>query len=124
MYRIVRSIVSRRGAASLLPATSRSAAPAASVVPTQRNFGVSASNGAKDLRFGPDARTQMLKGVDALADAVAVTMGPKGRNVIIEQSWGAPKITKVMEVEMACWRFLDTLYPWNVCINTYLTCLL
>ena len=36
----------------------------------------------------------MLKGVDALADAVAVTMGPKGRNVIIEQSWGAPKITK------------------------------
>ena len=110
MYRIVRSIVSRRGAASLLPATSRSAAPAASVVPTQRNFGVSASNGAKDLRFGPDARTQMLKGVDALADAVAVTMGPKGRNVIIEQSWGAPKITKVIKVEMACWRFLNTQY--------------
>ena len=98
MYRIVRSIVSRRGAASLLPATSRSAAPA--VVPTQRHFGVSASNGAKDLRFGPDARTQMLKGVDALADAVAVTMGPKGRNVIIEQSWGAPKITKVCGIEI------------------------
>ena len=36
----------------------------------------------------------MLAGVDVLADAVAVTMGPKGRNVIIEQSWGAPKITK------------------------------
>ena len=45
-------------------------------------------------RFGSNARTEMLKGVDALADAVAVTMGPKGRNVIIEQSWGAPKITK------------------------------
>ena len=45
-------------------------------------------------RFGSSARTEMLKGVDALADAVAVTMGPKGRNVIIEQSWGAPKITK------------------------------
>lgn len=39
-------------------------------------------------------RAQMLAGVDVLADAVAVTMGPKGRNVIIEQSWGSPKITK------------------------------
>ncbi|KAG9508646.1 Heat shock protein 60A, partial [Fragariocoptes setiger] len=48
----------------------------------------------KDIRFGNDARSQMLKGVDKLADAVAVTMGPKGRNVIIEQSWGGPKITK------------------------------
>ncbi|CAI9716122.1 shock 60 [Octopus vulgaris] len=49
---------------------------------------------AKDLKFGPDARVLMLQGVDKLADAVAVTMGPKGRNVIIEQSWGSPKITK------------------------------
>lgn len=49
---------------------------------------------AKDIRFGADVRAQMLAGVDVLADAVAVTMGPKGRNVIIEQSWGAPKITK------------------------------
>ncbi|XP_055329110.1 60 kDa heat shock protein, mitochondrial-like [Paramacrobiotus metropolitanus] len=49
---------------------------------------------AKDLKFGKDARLAMLKGVDLLADAVAVTMGPKGRNVIIEQSWGSPKITK------------------------------
>lgn len=49
---------------------------------------------AKDIKFGADARAQMLTGVDILADAVAVTMGPKGRNVIIEQSWGSPKITK------------------------------
>ncbi|EDW76384.1 uncharacterized protein Dwil_GK14688 [Drosophila willistoni] len=49
---------------------------------------------AKDVRFGPEVRAMMLQGVDVLADAVAVTMGPKGRNVIIEQSWGSPKITK------------------------------
>lgn len=49
---------------------------------------------AKDIRFGPDVRAVMLQGVDVLADAVAVTMGPKGRNVILEQSWGSPKITK------------------------------
>jgi chaperonin GroEL len=49
---------------------------------------------AKDIKFGADARTLMLQGVDVLADAVAVTMGPKGRNVILEQSWGSPKITK------------------------------
>ncbi|XP_077553764.1 heat shock protein 60A-like [Haemaphysalis longicornis] len=49
---------------------------------------------AKDVRFGPDVRAAMLQGVDVLADAVAVTMGPKGRNVILEQSWGSPKITK------------------------------
>ena len=49
---------------------------------------------AKDIKFGDEARALMLKGVDLLADAVAVTLGPKGRNVIIEQSWGSPKITK------------------------------
>uniref|UniRef100_A0A914QZ22 Heat shock protein 60 n=1 Tax=Panagrolaimus davidi TaxID=227884 RepID=A0A914QZ22_9BILA len=49
---------------------------------------------AKDLKFGADGRKAMLAGIDLLADAVAVTMGPKGRNVIIEQSWGSPKITK------------------------------
>lgn len=49
---------------------------------------------AKDVRFGADVRAVMLQGVDILADAVAVTMGPKGRNVILEQSWGSPKITK------------------------------
>ncbi|KAH6816135.1 heat shock protein 60 [Perilla frutescens var. frutescens] len=49
---------------------------------------------AKDIRFGVEARALMLKGVEELADAVKVTMGPKGRNVVIEQSWGAPKVTK------------------------------
>lgn len=51
-------------------------------------------NYAKDVRFGPDVRSLMLQGVDILADAVAVTMGPKGRNVILEQTMGPPKITK------------------------------
>ena len=48
----------------------------------------------KDVRFGNDARALMLAGVDKLADAVQVTLGPKGRNVVLEQSFGAPKITK------------------------------
>lgn len=48
----------------------------------------------KDIKFGTEARAQMLKGVEKLADAVQVTLGPKGRNVIIDQSFGAPKITK------------------------------
>jgi len=49
---------------------------------------------AKDIKFGAEVRKMMLQGVDVLTDAVAVTMGPKGRNVILEQSWGSPKITK------------------------------
>ncbi|XP_030460831.1 chaperonin CPN60-2, mitochondrial [Syzygium oleosum] len=49
---------------------------------------------AKDIKFGVEARSLMLKGVEDLADAVKVTMGPKGRNVVIEQSFGAPKVTK------------------------------
>ncbi|KAM3231144.1 hypothetical protein ACQJBY_061355 [Aegilops geniculata] len=49
---------------------------------------------AKDIRFGVEARAMMLKGVEDLADAVKLTMGPKGRTVIIEQSFGAPKVTK------------------------------
>ncbi|XP_042518336.1 chaperonin CPN60-2, mitochondrial [Macadamia integrifolia] len=49
---------------------------------------------AKDIKFGVEARALMLKGVEDLADAVRVTMGPKGRNVVIEQSFGAPKVTK------------------------------
>merc|ERR1719421_1741964 len=48
----------------------------------------------KDVRFGNEARALMLAGVDKLADAVQVTLGPKGRNVVLEQSFGAPKITK------------------------------
>ena len=49
---------------------------------------------AKDVKFGPDARDRMLRGVDILANAVKVTLGPKGRNVVIEKSFGAPRITK------------------------------
>src|SRR5579885_1153420 len=49
---------------------------------------------AKDVKFSVDARTRMLRGVDILADAVKVTLGPKGRNVVIEKSFGAPRITK------------------------------
>ncbi len=61
---------------------------------------------AKDVRFSADARTRMLRGVDILADAVKVTLGPKGRNVILDKSFGAPRITKdgvtvAKEIELA-----------------------
>ncbi|NLS07205.1 chaperonin GroEL [Rhizobium sp. P32RR-XVIII] len=49
---------------------------------------------AKQIKFGRDAREQLLRGVDVLADAVKVTLGPKGRNVVIDKSYGAPRITK------------------------------
>ena len=49
---------------------------------------------AKEVKFGSDARTKMLEGVDTLANAVKVTLGPKGRNVVLEKSFGAPRITK------------------------------
>ena len=49
---------------------------------------------AKDVKFGANARERMLHGVDTLANAVKVTLGPKGRNVILEKSFGAPRITK------------------------------
>src|SRR5262244_3633497 len=49
---------------------------------------------AKEVKFGPDARERMLRGVDILANAVKVTLGPKGRNVVIEKSFGAPRTTK------------------------------
>src|ERR1700710_3115749 len=49
---------------------------------------------AKDVKFGADARERLLRGVDILADAVQVTLGPKGRNVVIEKSFGAPRTTK------------------------------
>jgi chaperonin GroEL len=49
---------------------------------------------AKEVKFSTDARTKMLRGVDILANAVKVTLGPKGRNVVIEKSFGAPRITK------------------------------
>jgi chaperonin GroEL len=49
---------------------------------------------AKDVKFSTEARDRMLRGVDTLANAVKVTLGPKGRNVVIEKSFGAPRITK------------------------------
>jgi chaperonin GroEL len=61
---------------------------------------------AKDVKFAQDAREKMLRGVDILAEAVKVTLGPKGRNVVIEKSFGAPRITKdgvtvAKEIELA-----------------------
>ena len=61
---------------------------------------------AKDVRFGANARERMLRGVDILADAVKVTLGPKGRNVVLDKSFGAPRITKdgvtvAKEIELA-----------------------
>ena len=49
---------------------------------------------AKEARFSGDARDKMLRGVDTLANAVKVTLGPKGRNVVLDKSFGAPRITK------------------------------
>ncbi len=62
---------------------------------------------AKDVHFGDYARKQMLEGVNILADAVKATLGPKGRNVILEKSFGAPTVTKdgvsvAKEIELAC----------------------
>ena len=61
---------------------------------------------AKDIQFGTDARTKMLRGVDLLADTVKVTLGPKGRNVVLGKAYGAPRITKdgvsvAKEIELA-----------------------
>ncbi|HEX3348320.1 MAG TPA: chaperonin GroEL [Acetobacteraceae bacterium] len=61
---------------------------------------------AKEVRFSTDARSRMLRGVDILADAVKVTLGPKGRNVVLDKSFGAPRITKdgvtvAKEIELA-----------------------
>ncbi len=61
---------------------------------------------AKEVRFNGDARERMLRGIDSLANAVKVTLGPKGRNVVLDKSWGAPRITKdgvtvAKEIELA-----------------------
>ncbi|EHC4957669.1 chaperonin GroEL, partial [Escherichia coli] len=61
---------------------------------------------AKDIRFGEDARARMVRGVNVLANAVKATLGPKGRNVVLEKSFGAPTITKdgvsvAKEIELA-----------------------
>ena len=61
---------------------------------------------AKEVKFHGDARERMLRGVDILANAVKVTLGPKGRNVVLDKSFGAPRITKdgvtvAKEIELA-----------------------
>jgi chaperonin GroEL len=61
---------------------------------------------AKDVRFGGDARERMLRGVDILANAVKITLGPKGRNVVLDKAFGAPRVTKdgvtvAKEIELA-----------------------
>src|SRR5258708_37424201 len=58
------------------------------------NFPGATQMAAKDVKFSGDARDRMLRGVEILANAVKVTLGPKGRNVVIEKSFGAPRITK------------------------------
>ena len=64
------------------------------------------SMAAKDVKFSQDARERLLRGVDILANAVKVTLGPKGRNVVIDKAFGAPRITKdgvtvAKEIELA-----------------------
>ena len=56
---------------------------------------------AKDIQFRETARVEILRGVDALANTVKVTLGPKGRNVVIEKSFGAPVVTKDGEIGRA-----------------------
>ncbi|NQU60893.1 MAG: chaperonin GroEL, partial [Rhodospirillales bacterium] len=61
---------------------------------------------AKEVKFSTDARTRMLAGVDILANAVKITLGPKGRNVVLDKAFGAPRITKdgvtvAKEIELA-----------------------
>ncbi|MCH8111157.1 MAG: chaperonin GroEL, partial [Proteobacteria bacterium] len=61
---------------------------------------------AKEVKFGHEARTKMLRGIDILADAVRVTLGPKGRCVVLDKAFGAPRVTKdgvtvAKEIELA-----------------------
>ncbi|HYB57487.1 MAG TPA: TCP-1/cpn60 chaperonin family protein, partial [Alphaproteobacteria bacterium] len=61
---------------------------------------------AKDVKFAGDARARLLRGVEVMADAVKVTLGPKGRNVVLDKSFGAPRISKdgvtvAKEIELA-----------------------
>jgi chaperonin GroEL len=85
----------RTGGSAPAESTSAGAVAARVLTPGMSVRGVYGARGyAKDLRFGVEARALMLAGCDKLADAVSVTLGPKGRNVVIEQQYGPPKITK------------------------------
>lgn len=85
MYRFAANLASKARAAS---GARNSTQQIGSRLNWSRNYA------AKDIKFGVEARALMLRGVEELAEAVKVTMGPKGRNVVIEQSYGAPKVTK------------------------------
>lgn len=66
----------------------------------------------QDLKFGVDGRASLLKGVETLSNAVATTLGPKGRNVLIESSYGSPKITKgilPVNLQIKCLRLTRSL---------------
>ena len=67
---------------------------AAKAVPRRALHATRAASAGKDVLFGVEGRSKMMKGVDTLADAVQVTLGPKGRNAVLDQAYGAPKITK------------------------------
>ena len=67
---------------------------------------------AKVIKFGTEARAKMLNGVDILANAVKVTLGPKGRNVVMDKSYGAPRTTKDGDIFLK-WSF------WVVFINKF-----
>ena len=100
--------LTQRARASVLSASAVSKLrPAASVNTQQLRFAHKVCSEAMDfmranlissqeLKFGVDARASLLTGVETLAKAVATTLGPKGRNVLIESSYGSPKITKGM----------------------------
>ena len=69
---------------------------------------------AKEVKFSSDSRERMLRGIDTLANAVKVTLGPKGRNVVIDKSFGAPRTTKdgvtvAKEIELK-----DSLKTWEL----------
>ena len=66
---------------------------------------------AKEVKFGMDGRARMARGVDILADAVRVTLGPKGRNVVLDKSFGSPRITKD-----GCPRGLNPAARFRLCI--------
>ncbi len=72
---------------------------------------------AKEVKFSGDARARMLRGVDILADAVKVTLGPKGRNVVLDKSFGAPRTTKD-GVTVAKEIDLSDSSPTSVCAST------
>mmetsp|Transcript_30882 Transcript_30882/g.49957 ORF Transcript_30882/g.49957 Transcript_30882/m.49957 type:complete len:588 (-) Transcript_30882:242-2005(-) len=87
MHRAVRIAVNRAVRQAINNNASLNPAGALVQVSIRRHY-------AKDVRFGVEARAAMLAGVEKLSDAVAVTLGPKGRNVVLDQSYGPPKITK------------------------------